>query len=199
MDRAWQVSRWRMWAETFRSSGEIIASLHGGQPDFCSLLTTQPVLHMFGPGHRLADFRVCVGGLGVSGYVRLTLNVRTRQRARGYSWACGNDVRVDPGFGTFAMIRLMKNFFRNQSGNFATMMAIMALPMLTAVGAAVDYSYALNIRNKIQVAADAAVVAAAKQYLLTGKSDARKIGRRFLLANTDVEYKVSRRLRQNDQ
>lgn len=51
-------------------------------------------------------------------------------------------------------------FVRDRRGNVATMFAILAVPLLGAVGAAVDYSIAANTRTKIISALDAAVLLA---------------------------------------
>lgn len=55
---------------------------------------------------------------------------------------------------------LLRHFFRDKRGNIAVTFAIAAIPLLTAVGAAVDYSMAMRIKSKLQSAADAASVGA---------------------------------------
>lgn len=52
------------------------------------------------------------------------------------------------------------NIFRNAKGNVAIIFAITIVPLLLAVGCAVDYSRALNAQATLQNAADAAVLAA---------------------------------------
>ena len=60
----------------------------------------------------------------------------------------------------FARLRtLFGNFRSNSRGNVAIITALAALPMMAAIGCAVDYSNASMIRTKLQAAADAAVLA----------------------------------------
>ncbi len=55
---------------------------------------------------------------------------------------------------------LVKRFVRNERGNIAVIFAIAILPLLAAVGCAVDYSLATRLKAKLQSAADAASVGA---------------------------------------
>ncbi|WP_296516535.1 pilus assembly protein TadG-related protein [Rhodopseudomonas sp.] len=57
-------------------------------------------------------------------------------------------------------MRVAADFRRNKRGNVAVIFAIALLPLLTAIGCAVDYSTATRVRAKLQAAADAASVAA---------------------------------------
>jgi Flp pilus assembly protein TadG len=63
-----------------------------------------------------------------------------------------------PGFAGRAAA-LISRFRRDKKGNIAYIFALAVLPVLTFVGAAVDYSEATRIRAKLQSAADAASVA----------------------------------------
>jgi Flp pilus assembly protein TadG len=54
---------------------------------------------------------------------------------------------------------LLRRFRSNSRGNVAVIFAIALVPLLTAVGAATDYSIANRIKAKMQSAADAAAVA----------------------------------------
>jgi len=54
---------------------------------------------------------------------------------------------------------LLSRFRRDRRANIAVIFAIALLPILTATGAAVDYSLAVQLRAKLQSAADAASVA----------------------------------------
>ena len=54
---------------------------------------------------------------------------------------------------------LLSRFRHDRRANIAVIFAIAVLPILTAVGAAVDYSLAVQLRTKLQSAADAASVA----------------------------------------
>jgi Flp pilus assembly protein TadG len=54
---------------------------------------------------------------------------------------------------------LLARFRRDKSANIAVLFAIATLPILTAVGCAVDYSFAARMKAKLQSAADAAAIA----------------------------------------
>jgi Flp pilus assembly protein TadG len=62
-----------------------------------------------------------------------------------------------------SFFRLMNRFRRDQRGNLAVIFAIATVPLITAIGCAIDYSEATRIRAKMQSAADAAAVAAISQ------------------------------------
>ena len=53
---------------------------------------------------------------------------------------------------------LLNRFRRDRSGNIAVLFAIASLPIMSAVGCAVDYSRATQLRSKLQSAIDAASV-----------------------------------------
>ncbi|MBR1270250.1 pilus assembly protein [Bradyrhizobium sp. AUGA SZCCT0222] len=57
-----------------------------------------------------------------------------------------------------AFTSLLNRFRRDRSGNIAVIFAIAALPIISAVGCAVDYSRATQLRSKLQAAIDAASV-----------------------------------------
>ena len=62
--------------------------------------------------------------------------------------------------GRIARVRTLFGNFRSDSrGNVAIITALAALPMMAAIGCAIDYSNASMIRTKLQAAADAAVLA----------------------------------------
>jgi hypothetical protein len=56
------------------------------------------------------------------------------------------------------MDTLIGDFRRDQRGNIAVIFALALIPVMTAVGCAIDYSRAVQIRSKLQAAADAASV-----------------------------------------
>ena len=56
------------------------------------------------------------------------------------------------------LMSILRRFRRDRSGNVAIVFALLAVPTLTAVGCAIDYSRANQIRSKLQAAADAASV-----------------------------------------
>lgn len=59
-----------------------------------------------------------------------------------------------------ALIRLIGRFGHDQRGNLAVIFGIAVLPLVTAIGCAVDYSQAMRMKAKLQSAADAAAVGA---------------------------------------
>ena len=61
------------------------------------------------------------------------------------------------------LFSLIGRFRKDRRGNIAVIFAIALLPILTAVGCAVDYSLATRMRAKLQAAADAAGVASIAQ------------------------------------
>ena len=58
---------------------------------------------------------------------------------------------------------LMNRFRRDRRGNIAVIFAIACVPLISAVGCAIDYSEATRIKAKLQSAADAAAVASISQ------------------------------------
>ena len=62
-----------------------------------------------------------------------------------------------------AFLSLLNCFRRNRSGNIAVIFGIACVPLISAVGCAVDYSMATRMRAKLQSAADGASVAAISQ------------------------------------
>jgi Flp pilus assembly protein TadG len=58
---------------------------------------------------------------------------------------------------------LLARFGRDKRGNIAVIFGIAVLPILTAVGCAIDYSTATRIKAKLQSAADAASIASISQ------------------------------------
>jgi len=57
-----------------------------------------------------------------------------------------------------ALFRLIDRFRRDQRGNIAVIFVLALLPLLSAIGCAIDYSRATQLRSKLQAAADAASV-----------------------------------------
>lgn len=62
-----------------------------------------------------------------------------------------------------ALHRLLSRFRRDQSANIAVIFALALVPLISAVGCAVDYTMASRMRAKLQAAADGAAVAAISQ------------------------------------
>lgn len=59
--------------------------------------------------------------------------------------------------------RLIRGFRNDQRGNLAVIFAIACVPLISAIGCAIDYTEAVRIKSKLQSAADAAAVAAISQ------------------------------------
>ncbi|MCF1482292.1 MULTISPECIES: vWA domain-containing protein [Rhizobium/Agrobacterium group] len=66
----------------------------------------------------------------------------------------------------------LSKFAADDNGNFAIMSAILLMPLLLAVGAALDYSSSRDHRNDIQVISDSAILAAASSYSSSSGVDA---------------------------
>src|SRR5271154_3075568 len=58
---------------------------------------------------------------------------------------------------------LLNRFRRDRRGNIAVIFGIACVPLISAVGCAIDYSEATRMRAKLQSAADAAAVASISQ------------------------------------
>jgi Flp pilus assembly protein TadG len=78
---------------------------------------------------------------------------------------------------------LISNFRLNKRGNVAVITALAILPMIAAVGCAVDYSMASMIKTKLQAAADAASLATVSINHRQGYDRQRHGFRRFDLRN----------------
>jgi Flp pilus assembly protein TadG len=62
-----------------------------------------------------------------------------------------------------SFLRLTNRFRSDQRGNLAVIFAIACVPLISAIGCAIDYSEATRIKAKMQSAADAAAVASISQ------------------------------------
>ena len=65
------------------------------------------------------------------------------------------------------LFSLIGRFRKDRRGNIAVVFAIALLPILSAIGCAVDYSLATRMRAKLQAAADAASVERGKFAILS--------------------------------
>src|ERR1700685_1377839 len=61
------------------------------------------------------------------------------------------------------LTRLIKRFGIDKRGNMAVFFPIPCIPIVTAIGCAVDYSLAVRMRSKLEAAADAASVGSISQ------------------------------------
>lgn len=84
------------------------------------------------------------------------------------------------------MLKRLKNFLNNTAGNFAVTGALMMLPVMGSVGAAVDFTNFINQRNSVQQALDAAGLASGR-HVNTGVSEAelKEYAEKFFQANLD--------------
>ncbi|MFP1633313.1 pilus assembly protein TadG-related protein [Zhengella sp. ZM62] len=78
-------------------------------------------------------------------------------------------------------------FLRDRGGNFVTMFAVAAIPLIGSIAMAVDYSNMDATRDSLQNAADAGVLMAARYYEDNGKMPEEKAVRQFIRANTEVK------------
>jgi Flp pilus assembly protein TadG len=58
------------------------------------------------------------------------------------------------------VIRTLRRLIGNRSGNFGLMFGLTAVPVVAAMGCALDFSYALTAKTQLQQAADSAAIAA---------------------------------------
>lgn len=81
------------------------------------------------------------------------------------------------------LVERMKRFWRNRCGNFAMMVAIAAVPLLGAVGLAVDFATLSGMKAGLQNANDAAVLYASRYYEENQTLPTSGKVREFLAAN----------------
>jgi len=82
--------------------------------------------------------------------------------------------------------RIAKLYLKNTDGNFGVILSICLLPLILAIGVAIDYSQLTSDKQKAQATADSAVLAAAKQYYDSQKGRAsRDAGNIFATINRE--------------
>jgi Flp pilus assembly protein TadG len=86
-------------------------------------------------------------------------------------------------------MKTLRKFIRNEDGNYAALMALMALPIFGAVAVAVDTSNLTRIKSELRSAADAACVPIAQMYLSGDYSDSQVLekGQGFFEANFNMD------------
>jgi Flp pilus assembly protein TadG len=89
-----------------------------------------------------------------------------------------------------ALVSTIGNFGTDRRGNTAIIFALALLPVISAVGCAVDYSMATRIKAKLQSAADAASVAAIAQKSPGYVAAAKMTGDGAVTDAVDDAYKV---------
>src|SRR5882762_3176190 len=77
----------------------------------------------------------------------------------------------------------VKTFSSDQHGGVAILFGLLLLPVMAAVGAAIDYSRAANVRTAMQSAADAAALLAARDSGSLSDSGLADRARQAFLAN----------------
>lgn len=91
------------------------------------------------------------------------------------------------GFSAFARLRIVaKNFFRKTDGNVAMIFALTLLPIFLAVGAAVDITRALIVRDRLGQAMDAAALAVGGTPGLTNETR-QALAEKYFAANYPVD------------
>ena len=83
------------------------------------------------------------------------------------------------------MANLLRKFVQNRSGQFALLMSILSIPLLAAVGLAIDYSYAVQSRVRLLAANDAAALFAATEFKKHGVMPSEDKVLAFLTTNFD--------------
>jgi Flp pilus assembly protein TadG len=66
-----------------------------------------------------------------------------------------------------AKLAHMRRLWKDQSGNMAAVVAMAAVPLMMAGGAAVDYGNWVSVQARLQAATDAAALAAGREVNLT--------------------------------
>jgi hypothetical protein len=82
-----------------------------------------------------------------------------------------------------ATMRMIRNFAADRRGNVAMMFGLAALPVLAGVGATVDYGRAALARERMQAAADAAILAVAKEAGRLPQAQLEALADRYFRAN----------------
>lgn len=80
-------------------------------------------------------------------------------------------------------------FGRDRAGNFGMLAALLSLPLLGAVGLAIDYSTMSRTRVELQQAIDAAVLAVAQRGADISKTEARRIAENYMSGNLAGIYR----------
>ncbi|MGL4487982.1 MAG: hypothetical protein ACRCU5_00870 [Rhizobiaceae bacterium] len=87
---------------------------------------------------------------------------------------------------------LIKNFVKNEDGNYAVMFAVAILPIVGAVAVAADYSNLSRLNYNLSDAVDSMCTVVAREFMDGKTSDVAKLaGDNFFRTNIDTEYKTS--------
>lgn len=88
------------------------------------------------------------------------------------------------------LARTASGFAFDRGGNFGIVASVLAVPLVLAAGVALDYSSISTKRSALQQAADAAVLAIAREGKNVSDEDATRIARDFLDGNFDPQSTV---------
>ena len=83
-------------------------------------------------------------------------------------------------------MEVFQKYFKDQNGNFGTMFAVLLVPLIIGIGAAVDISRAASYKTKLQDSADAAALNAAVAYVKEGTREMRVEGRDTFAYHADT-------------
>lgn len=86
------------------------------------------------------------------------------------------------------MLKLIRKFTGNQSGQFALMFSLLSFPLLASAGLAVDYASLSSQRGHIQNANDAAALWAADYYRENNRLPSPLDTKAFIISNFPEEY-----------
>ncbi len=89
-------------------------------------------------------------------------------------------------FTTMTKIRLHTRFARDKSGQFAIIFSILLIPLLAAIGFAIDYASAVQSSTRLRDSSDAAAFFAATEYRKTGQLPDEEEVLKFVSANYNV-------------
>ena len=88
--------------------------------------------------------------------------------------------------------RLIAQCRDDTAGMVAPIAALALIPIMTAVGATVDYSRANNVRSKLQSALDAGLLAGARENTPNWDQMAKTVFEASLKASTSANYQISK-------
>ncbi len=83
---------------------------------------------------------------------------------------------------------MIRNFLKDDSGNFAFIVAFMSMPILILVAGAIDTNRHTRVQGVMQRSADAAVLAAFRQSKPNWRNRQRSAHRHFMLNARNVEF-----------
>jgi Flp pilus assembly protein TadG len=86
---------------------------------------------------------------------------------------------------------VFRRFARNRAGNVGMIFGLAAIPIIGAMAVAVDYSRGTAVKGRLQAAADAAVLAAARDQFATTPADRQRIANEVFRANLDTTLRIN--------